>query len=314
MGDQAKSAGGLEARLKSGRFVLTAETSPPDAAALEPVLARAACLKGLVDAVNVTDGAGAKAHMSALAAAAILARAGIEPVLQLTARDRNRMALQADMLGAAALGVPNLLCLKGDDPAKGDQPETKPVFDLDGRGLIETARLLRDEGRFPSGRKIEPAPRFLIGATDAPVEPGAGWKPVALAAKIEAGADFVQTQFCFDMGLLRRYLAALGDHGLAARVPILVGIGPLASGRAARWMREKLPGVQLPEALVDRLERAADPAAEGRRICAELLEELAEIEGVAGAHLMAPGREAAIAETLQIAAFRDRPRAAAGGI
>lgn len=314
MAEQAKSAGGLEAGIRAGRFVLTAETSPPDAAAPEPVLARVACLKGLVDAVNVTDGAGAKAHMSALAAAAILARAGIEPVLQLTARDRNRMALQADMLGAAALGIPNLLCLRGDDPTKGDQPETKPVFDLDGRGMIETARCLRDEGRFPSGRKVEPAPRFLIGAADTPVEPAPGWKPAALAAKIAAGADFVQTQLCFDLALLRRYLAALADHGLLGRVPILVGIGPPASARAARWMRETLPGVQLPESLIGRLERAADPAAEGRRICAELLEELAEMKGVAGAHLMAPGRERSIAETLVNAALKDRSRAAIGGV
>src|SRR5262247_2875437 len=200
-----RSHGRLEAALRSGHFALTAETSPPDAGAAAPVLERAGCLKGLADAVNVTDGAGARAHMSALAASAILARHGIEPVLQFTARDRNRMALQADLLGAAALEIPNILCLHGDDPRKGDQPETKAVYDIDSRELMRTARRMRDEGTFPSGREIAPKP---------------GWKPEALLAKIEAGADFVQTQYCFDLALLRRYLTVLAEHGVLERLYI----------------------------------------------------------------------------------------------
>src|SRR5882672_7086088 len=226
-----RSAGRLEAALRAGHFVMTAETSPSDAGTAAPVLERAGCLKGLADAVNVTDGAGARAHMSALAAAAILAQHGIEPVLQFTVRDRNRMALQGDLLGAAALGVPNILCLHGDDLARSDQPEAKPVYDIDSITLMATARRLRDHGTLPSGRPVEPRPRLLIGAADAPVDPPAGWQPVKLAAKIAAGTDFVQTQFCFDLLLLRRYLAALADHGLAGRVHILVGIGPLASAK-----------------------------------------------------------------------------------
>jgi len=294
----SRSPGRLEAVLRRGQFALTAETSPPDAGGAGPLLARTRGLRGLADAVNVTDGAGARAHMSALAAAAILAQSGIEPVLQLTVRDRNRLALQGDLLGAAALGVPSILCLHGDDLARSDQPETRPVHDIDSATLMATARRLRDDGTLPSGRPVEPRPRLFIGAADSPVDPPAGWKPDRLAAKLAAGADFVQTQFCFDLPLLRRYLAALADHGLRGRVHVLVGIGPLASAKAARWMVANLRGTHIPEPLIDRLERAPDPRAEGRRICVELLQELAEMAGVAGAHLMAPRGEATIAEAI----------------
>ena len=305
-----RSAGRLEAALRAGHFVLTAETSPPDAGAAGPVLERAGCLKGIADAVNVTDGAGARAHMSALAAAAILSHHGIEPVLQFTVRDRNRMALQGDLLGAAALGVPNILCLHGDDAKKGDQPETKPVYDIDSRELMRTARRLRDEGLLPSGRPVEPRPGIFIGAADLPVDPKPGWKPDGLLAKIDSGADFVQTQYAFDLPLLRRYLAALADHGIPDRLFILVGVGPLASAKSARWMNEHLFGVHVPEPLIDRLERATDPRAEGRRICVEMLQELAEIDGVAGAHLMAPKQEQACAEAIVESGLLGRRRAA----
>jgi methylenetetrahydrofolate reductase (NADPH) len=305
-----RSAGRLEAALRTGHFVLTAETSPPDAGTAGPVLERAGCLKGLADAVNVTDGAGARAHMSALAAAAILAHHGIEPVLQFTVRDRNRMALQGDLLGASALGVPNILCLHGDDAKKGDQPETKPVYDIDSRELMRTARRLRDEGTLPSGRTVEPRPGLFIGAADLPVDPKPGWKPDGLLAKIDSGADFVQTQYAFDLALLRRYLAALADHGIPDRLFIIVGIGPLASAKSARWMNENLFGVHVPEPLIARLDQAADQRAEGRRICVELLQELAEIEGVAGAHLMAPRQEQACAAAIAESGLLKRRKAA----
>ena len=293
-----KSNGRLEALLRRGAFAMTAETSPPDGAAAASVLARAGCLKGLADAVNVTDGAGAKTHMSALAAAAVLAQHGIEPVLQFTVRDRNRLALQGDLIGAAALGIHNILCLHGDDPKGGDQPETKPVYDIDSRTLIWTARRLREDGQLPSGRVIDPAPRLFIGAADSPQDPTPEWKPDRLAAKVDAGADFIQTQYCFDLAMLRRYLARLRDHGLLERLYVIVGIGPLASAKSARWMNENLFGVHIPEAIVSRLDKSGDQRAEGRRICVELLRELAEVDGVAGAHLMAPRQEQAIAEAI----------------
>ncbi|MEX2296366.1 MAG: methylenetetrahydrofolate reductase, partial [Dongiaceae bacterium] len=264
----------------------------------DAVLRKAGCLKGLADAVNVTDAAGARAHMGALPAAAILAREGIEPVLQFTMRDRNRIAMQGDLIGAVALGIPNILSLYGDDPKGGDQPDAKPVHDIDGQQFLTMTRTMRDTGAFPSGRKIEPAPRLFLGAADSPREPDAKWKPDGLLAKIDSGADFIQTQYCFDMALLRRYMTALADHNIPDRIFVLVGIGPIASAKGGRWMNENLHGVHVPDALIARLEKAQDQAAEGRKICIELLHELTDIPGVAGAHLMAPRGEQAAADVI----------------
>ncbi len=298
MAESRKSEGRLERVLRSGAFAVTAETSPPASAdAVEPLL-RAAPLKGLADAVNVTDGAGARAHLSSLVAAATLIQAGIEPVLQFTCRDRNRLALQADLLGAGALGVPNILCLTGDSPDSGDEPEAKPVFDFDSAGLIACARRLRDDGQLGSGREVARAPAYMIGGADMPIDPPDDWQPAALMAKIEAGVDFVQTQYCFDMTRCRRYLARLSDFGIPERLFILIGIGPLRSAGQARWMRDNLFGVEIADSVVERLEGATDQETEGRRICVELIEQLQEIPGVAGAHLMAPRQEAACAAVI----------------
>lgn len=307
-----KSQGRLEARLAAGAFVVTAETTPPDSASEAAVMDKVACLKGLVDAVNVTDGAGARVHMSALACAAIMARNGIEPVLQFTVRDRNRLALQGDMLGAAALGIPNILCLHGDGMAAGDQPDAKAVEDTNSRGLMAMARGLRD-GAFPSGRAIDPAPGLLIGAADTPRDPEPGFDGASQKAKIAAGADFFQTQFAYDIDVLKRYMAALVDCGVAERARFIVGVGPLMSARSARWMTANLFGVHVPDHVIGRLEGAADEAAEGRRICAELVEQFKEIEGIAGAHLMAPRGERAIARTLAEYSLRDGATPAGGG-
>jgi methylenetetrahydrofolate reductase (NADPH) len=286
------------ATLAAKRFTITAEIAPPLSCDPDDVVRKALPLKGLADAVNVTDGAGAQAHLGALAASALLARAGIEPIQQFTCRDRNRIALQGDLLSAAALGVRNLLLLRGDDPSAGDQPDAKPVFDLDTVGLLRTAAGMRDRGELPSGRKLTARPAFFLGVADSPIDPPDGWVPQSLKAKVEAGAQFVQTQFCMDPGVVRRYLRRLDEHGLLARLAILIGVAPLKSARSARWMRKHLPGTIIPDAMIARLEGAADPAAEGRRLCVELLHELAEIPGVAGAHVMAPGNEAAIPDVI----------------
>ena len=304
MADEAKSAGRLEQVLRAGDFALTAETGPPDSADPADVLARAGCLKGLADAVNVLDGAGARAHLSPLATAAILVGAGIEPVIQFTMRDRNRLALEADVLGAAALGVHSLLCLTGDSVEAGDQPEAKPVFDLKSNEFMALVRTMRDEAVFPGGRRLAAAPRLLIGGADAPREPKAGETPASLQAKIDAGADFFQTQFCFDMAMLRRYLAWLGDFGIPERAAIIVGIGPIRSARSARWMNENLFGVHIPDAVIARLDGAGDSQAEGIRICVELIEELQGIDGVAGAHLMSPHGEQSCAEAIARSGLR----------
>jgi methylenetetrahydrofolate reductase (NADPH) len=283
---------------------MTAEVVPPSSCDPEDLIARALPLKGVADAVNVTDGAGARAHMSATAAAALLLRAGIESILQLACRDRNRIALQGELMGAAALGIRNLLLLRGDDPSAGDQPDARPVFDLDSRGLIETARAMRDDGRLPQGAEVAGRPDFFIGAADMPIDPPPGWRPDALAAKVAAGAAFVQTQFCMDTGVVRRYVARLAEAGLTDRVFVLIGVNPLRSARSAAWMRHHLFGTIIPDAMVARMEAAIDPGAEGRRICIEVIEELATIRGVAGVHVMAPGNAAAIPDV--IAAVRGR--------
>jgi len=280
----------LQRRLAAGAFVVTAEVTPPLTADAGALLAKAAPLKGRVDAVNVTDAAGARAALGSFAAAAILVRDGIDPVLQVTCRDRNRIALVGDLLGAAAQGVGNVLVLHGDDPAAGDQPDAKPVYDLDTKDVIGLIRRMRDDGVLPSGRAIEPAPGFFIGAADTPHDPAPDWRPTGLLAKLEAGADFVQTQFCFDLEMARRYLARLSDDGIPERLKILIGIGPLASARSARWMNANLFGVSVPDAVIDRLEKAADAKAEGRRICIELMQGLREVPGVAGVHIMAPNQ------------------------
>ena len=288
----------LQDKLRANRFVITAEVTPPVTADRNELLAKALPLKGLADAVNITDGAGARPHLGAVTAAAMLVEAGIEPVLQLTCRDRNRIALQGDLLSAAASGVRNLLMLRGDDPSAGDQPDAKPVFDLDPRQLLETARRLRDSGELPSGRKISGRADFFLGAADNPVDPPPGWQPNGLQAKIDAGAQFVQTQFCMDAGVVRRYVARLAEHGIAGKLSLIVGIAPLRSAKSARWITDKLFGAIIPDAIVTRLERASDPMAEGRHICLDLVAELAEVPHVAGVHVMAPGNDSAVPEII----------------
>jgi methylenetetrahydrofolate reductase (NADPH) len=286
-------------RLRQGRFVMTAEVAPPVSCDADDLRRKAAPLKGLADAVNVTDGAGARTSMSALAAAAILRELGIDPILQITCRDKNRIALQAELLGAAALGVRNLLLLTGDDPKAGDQPDTKPVFDIDSKTLIETARRLRDDGTLPTGRKVGGSAAFYLGAADVPIDPPAGWQPNALAGKAKSGAQFVQTQFCMDAAIVRRYVGVLETAGLTRDLAILIGINPLRSAKSAAWMKHHLFGTIIPDALIQRMEGAADPEREGIAICAELIAELSTISGVAGVHIMAPGNDAAIPEVIR---------------
>jgi methylenetetrahydrofolate reductase (NADPH) len=299
MDDSTARHSDFRTRLTRRQFVLTAEVTPPVSCDAQDLLRKALPLRGLADAVNVTDGASARVHMSAPIAAALLAQAGIEPILQLTCRDRNRIALQSELLGAAAVGVRNLLLLGGDDPKAGDQPETKPVFDVDSATLLATARMLRDEGVLPSGRKAAGHADFFLGIADMPIDPPPGWRPDKLSARLAAGAQFAQTQFCMDADVVRRYAAALGDAGILDRLYLLIGVAPLRSARSAHWMREHLFGTIIPDAMIARLEGADDQAAEGQRLCADLIAELAEIPGIAGAHIMAPNNEAAIPQVIE---------------
>jgi methylenetetrahydrofolate reductase (NADPH) len=298
----------LQTRLRSGQFVITAEITPPVSTDPAEFLRRALPLKGLVSGINVTDGAGAKVHLSSLAAAHFLVQSGLEPIFQMTCRDRNRLALQGDLLGAASLGIHNILVLAGDDPKVGDQPEAKAVYDVDSRGLIAMARRMREEGKLPSGTAIDGTLELFIGAADVPVDPPPDWSPKVLIAKAQAGADFVQTQFCMDIGVVRRYAARLREAGF--KLPVLIGIAPIPSARSARWMREKLFGTTIPDSTIQRLEKAADPKAEGRKICVELLQQLAETPGVAGAHVMAPMNFAEIPAAIQESGVLNRKKAA----
>jgi methylenetetrahydrofolate reductase (NADPH) len=200
--------------------------------------------------------------------------------------------LQSALVGAAALGVLNVLFLTGDDPRQGDQPDAKPVFDLDSAALAATAKSIRDQGMLPYGRKVAGEAPFFIGMTDMPIDPPPAWTPAGLGRKIEAGAQFVQTQFCMDAGVVRRYMERLAENGV--RTPFLIGVAPIASAKSARWIKEKLFGAVIPDWIVERLDAASDPKAEGRAICIDIIDELRTIPGVAGAHVMAPLNEASI--------------------
>ncbi len=303
------SPGRFERVLRAGRFAVTAELNPPDSADPEDTYRAALVLSQVCDAINATDASGANCHMSSLGVAALLARAGYAPVLQISCRDRNRIAIQGDVLGAAAIGIHNILCLTGDGVGNGDHPGARPVFDLDSISLLRTVTRLRDEGRFLSGRRITVPPRVFVGAVANPFAPPFEWRPLRLAKKIAAGAQFVQTQYCFDIPLLERFMARVRDEGLDRRCFILVGVGPLASARAARWMRANVPGVHIPDAVIRRLEGARDPRREGQRLCVELIQQIHEIPGVAGVHVMAYRQEEAVSEIIRASGIlRSRAR------
>ncbi|MDE2349503.1 MAG: methylenetetrahydrofolate reductase [Gammaproteobacteria bacterium] len=290
------SPGRLERVLRAGAFAVTTELAPPDSADPDEVYARARVFDGYVDAINATDGSGANCHMSSLAVCALLTRIGYAPVMQISCRDKNRIAIQGDVLGGAAMGVCNMLCLTGDGVQAGDHPQAKPVFDLDCVSLLEIARTLRDEHKFQSGRKISFAPRVFLGAAENPSALPHEWRARRLAKKIAAGAQFIQTQYCYDLGILRAFMRQVEDLGLEGNVFILAGVGPLRSAKTADWMRKNVPGMHVPDALIERLAGAKDQAREGREICVELIQQAREIPGIHGVHVMAYRQEESVAE------------------
>lgn len=293
------SQGHLESLLRDGHFAVTAELSPPDSADPEEVFKRARIFDGYVDGINATDGSGANCHMSSVAVCALLTRIGYSTIMQVSCRDRNRIAIQGDVLGAAAMGVANILCLTGDGVQVGDHPQAKPVFDLESISLLGLLRDMRDRARFQSGRPIAKPPHLFLGAAENPFAPPYEFRPQRLAKKIAAGAQFIQTQYCYDLERLKRFMADARALGLPERAFILVGVGPLASARAAEWIRSHVPGVQIPDKLISRLARSRDPKREGQEICIELIQQIHEIEGVAGVHLMAYRQEEAVAEIIE---------------
>lgn len=291
----------LEEALAAGRFVVTAELGPPRSANTELVRKKARVLREKVVAVNVTDNSRAVAHLSSLAGCLILQEEGIEPILQMNCRDRNRIALQSDLLSASALGLGNVLLLTGDHQRFGDDPQAMGVFDLDGLNLLALARRMRDNNELLSGEKISTPPSLLLGAAANPEGEPVDLQVLRLEKKVAAGADFIQTQAVFDLGHFRTWMAGVRARGLHQETKILVGVLLLNSAERASFLRQHVPGMRISDALVERLARAGDPKAEGRQIGRELIQALGEMEGVAGVHLMTIAWEEAIPEVLEAA-------------
>lgn len=304
-----RSDGHFERLLRSGTFAVTSELTPPDSANPQEVFDEAALLAKVVDAVNATDGSGAHCHMSSVSICALLTRAGYPTIMQVSCRDRNRIAIQGDVLGGAAMGVSNVLCLSGDDVSVGDQPEAKRVFDLDSIQLLRTIRIMRDKGMFLSGRKLTEPPRLFLGAASNPFMPPYDWRPLRLAKKIEAGAEFFQSQYCFDIPRLKHFMQQVRDLGLHELAYYLVGVGPLRSDKYAEYMRTKVPGIYIPDAIVDRMRKTSKDRQqeEGRRICVEIIQQIREIEGIAGIHVMAYKQQELVPSIVEEAGLLPRP-------
>jgi methylenetetrahydrofolate reductase (NADPH) len=290
----------LRERLASGSFAVTAEISPPRGASIDPVADTARLLRDWVDAVNITDNQGSNVRLASWAGSLAALAAGLEPVMQMTCRDRNRIALQSDLLGASALGIRNILVMTGDHPKFGDHPGARPVFDLDSVQLLWTLRGLRDQHTLLSGRRLDPAPDCLLGAVENPFAPPVSFRAERLGKKVAAGAQFVQTQFVFDIPAFGRWMAQVRDLGLHERCSILAGVGAVRSLRALDYMRDKVPGVHVPGDVYRRLRAvpADRVAAEGTRLAAEIVRQVGDIPGVAGVHLLVAGNEQAVPDIL----------------
>jgi methylenetetrahydrofolate reductase (NADPH) len=307
-----KSGSTLEKVLEAGHFAFTGELGPPRGADPQEVRDKAAHLVGRVDAVNITDNQTAMVRMSSWAASLLAVEAGLEPNYQMVVRDRNRLAMQADVLGAAALGIRNMLCLSGDHQVFGDHPHAKGVYDIDSIQLIRMVRSMRDESRFESGEEIHGSPKLFIGAASNPFAEPYEWRLHRLAKKVEAGADFIQTQCIYNMDRFREFVKRARDMGLLEKVYLLAGVTPMKSIGMARYMQKKVPGMDVPEELITRLKGAkgkgkGSVAKEGIKIAVEQIQEFKELDGVAGVHLMAIEWEHKVPEIAEAAGVLPRP-------
>ncbi|MDR4503605.1 MAG: methylenetetrahydrofolate reductase [Candidatus Scalindua sp.] len=302
-----KSGSNLEKLLRRGEFVVTAELGPPRGASREAVEEKAKILKGFADAYNLTDCQTAMVRLSSIASGAMLLNMGMEPIIQMTCRDRNRIAMQSDILGAAALGMKNILCLTGDHQCFGDHPEAKGVFDLDSVQQLNMFRQMRDESTFQSGGEMKVAPRLFLGSAANPFADPFRFRAPRLSKKIKAGADFIQTQIIYNMKKFEEWMGQVRDMGLHEKVSILAGITPIKSLGMARYMKNNVPGLDVPDEIIKRLEGAKDKKAEGITICLETIEQVRRIEGVAGVHLMAIEWEETIPEIVERAGLLPRP-------
>ena len=304
-----KSAGRLEKVLTAGKFAVTAELGPPQNANPEAIKKKAQHCIGNVDGANITDNQTAIVRMSSIAAGAIALSCGVEPIIQMVCRDRNRLAMQADILGAAALGITNLLCLSGDHQTFGNHPDAKNVYDIDSMQLIAMVRKMRDDKQFLCGDEIkEHEPKLFIGAVANPFADPFEFRVMRLAKKIDAGADFIQTQCIFDMKKYADWMKMVVDEGLHKKVYILAGLTPVRSHKALKYMKNNVAGMSIPDELITRMESAEDPKEEGVKICVEMIEQIKGMEGVAGIHLMPIGWESITPVILEQAGLLPRPK------
>jgi methylenetetrahydrofolate reductase (NADPH) len=304
-----KSGSNLEKILAAGHFAFTGELGPPRGCNVEEVRKKAAFLKGNVDSVNITDNQTAVVRMASWAASIIAMEEGLEPNFQMVCRDRNRLAMQADILGASALGVRNILCLSGDHQSFGDHPTAMGVYDIDSMQLINMVKQMRDEGTFLTGAELDEPPKMFIGAASNPFAEPYEWRVHRLAKKISAGVDFIQTQCIYNMDRFREFMKKAVDMGLTEKCSILAGVTPLKSVGMARYMANSVPGMDVPDELIDRVKAApkGKKADEGIKIAIEQIEEFKEMEGVAGVHLMAIEWEHRVPEIAEMAGVLPRP-------
>ena len=303
-----KSGSNLEKLLRKGEFVVTSELGPPRGASREAVEKKAELLKGYADAFNLTDCQTAMVRLSSIASGAILLDMGMEPVVQLTCRDRNRIAMQSDILGAAALGMKNLLCLTGDHQCFGDHPEAKGVFDLDSINQLDMFRQMRDEKKFQSGEELKTEePKLFLGAAENPFADPFQYRAARLAKKVKAGADFIQTQIIYNVEKFEEWMSMVRAMGLHEKVSILAGVTPVRSLGMAKYMKKNVPGMDVPDELIKRLEGAEKKKAEGINICLEVIERVRQIEGVSGVHIMAVEWEEIVSEITERAGLLPRP-------
>ncbi len=304
-----KSGSNLEKILSAGKFAVTGELGPPRGGNASAISEKAQHLKGMVDAVNITDNQTAVVRMASWAASALLMKEGLEPNYQMVCRDRNRIAMQADILGAHALGIRNMLCLSGDHQLFGDHPKSKKVFDIDSMQLIAMAKKMRDEGKFLNGEELSEPPKMFIGAAANPFGEPYEYRVHRLAKKIAAGADFIQTQCIYNMERFREWIKQANDMGLTEKTYILAGVTPMKALGMARYMQKNVPGMDVPDWVIKRLEgvEKKKQASEGIAICCEQIEEFKEMKGVTGVHIMAIEWEQRMPEIVEKAKLLPRP-------
>lgn len=308
MNKEMKSESNLEKLLSRGEFVVTAELGPPKGANINTIINKVKILKGFCDAVNITDNQTSIVRMSSIASAIKIIQLGMEPIIQMVTRDRNRIALQSDLIGAAALGVKNVLCLTGDHQSFGNHPSSKNVFDVDSIQLIKMFKDMRDEHKFQCGEEMKHPPEIFIGAAANPFADPFDYRPIRLAKKVNAGVDFIQTQLVYNVEKFKEYMKKVREMGLHKKVYILAGVGPIKSVGMAKYMQKNIAGMDVPDKIVERLKKSKDAKEEGINICVDIIQEIKEIEGISGVHIMAIAWEEAVPIIVEKTGLLPRPK------